>query len=320
MKAYTRYKYGGPDVLQLEEIAKPVLKDDHVLVKIMANSANPADWHILRGDPFFSRFTYGLFKPKDKTIGSDFSGVVEQVGKAVTLFKVGDRVFGSTLKGGAFAEYFSVPANACALAPEGADFADIACLPIAGLTALQALTRDGRLKSGETVLINGATGGVGHFAVQIAKSYGATVTAVCSGRNEPFVRELGADRVIAYDRESIHEHKGRYDLVVDVHGDLTYKDYKRMGKRGVKVGFTSMKNMMSVMMKAKVFAYPVKLAAVDINTKELELLASLVQQHGLKARIGSVYSYLQIPEAISVLEKMRTRGKIGIVWKDTADQ
>jgi NADPH:quinone reductase-like Zn-dependent oxidoreductase len=320
MKAYTRYKYGGPEVIRLEEVEKPVLEDDHVLVKIMANSANRADWHILRGDPFFSRFTYGLFKPKDKTIGSDFSGVVEQVGKAVTLFKVGDRVFGSTLKGGAFAEYFSVPANACALAPDGAEFVEMACLPIAGLTALQALTRDGGLKSGETVLINGATGGVGHFAVQMAKAYGATVTAVCSGKNESFVKELGADIVVAYDRENIHEHTGRYDLVVDVHGDLTYKDYERMGKRGVKVGFTTMKNMISVMLKAKAFAYPFKLTAVDINTKELELLASLVQQHGIKAHMEKLYSYQQIPEAISALEKMRTRGKIGIVWKDTLDQ
>src|SRR5690606_28999228 len=162
---------GGPEVLRLEEVEKPSLKDDHILVKIMANSANPADWHVLRGEPYFARLTFGLLKPKDKIPGADFAGLVEMAGKNVTHFKVGDRVFCETLAGGAFAEYVCAPENVCAIMPGNADFPEMASLPIAGLTALQALVTHGRISKGESVLINGASGGVGHLTVQIAKAY-----------------------------------------------------------------------------------------------------------------------------------------------------
>jgi len=188
MKAFTKTKYGGPEILQLEEIEKPSLKPGHILVKVSANSANPADWHTLRGKPFFARFSFGLFKPTVKILGADFAGVVEEVGNDVMNFKVGDRVFGETLTGGTFAEYACLPANVCALMPEGIDFPEMASVPIAGLTALQALTTHGHLREGESVLINGSSGGVGHFTVQIAKAYGAIVTAVCSSRNIDFVK------------------------------------------------------------------------------------------------------------------------------------
>jgi NADPH:quinone reductase-like Zn-dependent oxidoreductase len=312
MKAYTRYTYGGPEVLQLEEIDKPGLKNDHILVRILANSVNPADWHILRGDPFFSRFTYGLLKPKDKVIGSDFAGIVEEAGSSVTLFKRGDLVFGSTLKGGAFAEYISVPANACGAMPDKAGFVEMAALPLSGVTAYQSLIKDGELKNGETILINGAAGGVGHLAVQIAKAFGARVTAVCSSRNSEFVRGLGADEVIEYNNENIHLHKGKYDLVLDVHGNLTYNDMKRMGKRAVKVGFTSMKNMLSVLMKGNFGSFPVKLAAVKVNTIDLESIATLAHQNKIKAHLDRIYSHTQVPEAIDHIEGMHARGKIGI--------
>ena len=137
MKAFTKIKYGGPEILQLEEVEKPSLKDDHILVKVVANSANPADWHILRGKPFFARFAFGLFKPKDKIPGADFAGIVEEAGNNVKHFKVGDRVFGETLKGGAFAEYTCIPANVCAIMPKGTGFPEMASVPIAGVTALQ---------------------------------------------------------------------------------------------------------------------------------------------------------------------------------------
>ncbi len=316
MKAFTKTKYGGPEILQLEEIEKPSLKDGHILVKVAANSANPADWHILRGKPFFARFTFGLFKPKDKIPGTDFAGVVEEVGTDASYFKVGDRVFGATLKGGTFAEYTCVPANVCALMPENTDFPEMASVPIAGVTALQALTTHGQLKEGESVLINGSSGGVGHFAVQIAKAYGASVTAVCSGKNIDFVKTLGADQVIAYDQESIHQHNGKYDLIIDTNGNLSHNDYKRMGQRGVIVGFTSMGHMMLLLLKRSFSKFPLVQFTAETNTKDLETLASLIQNRNIKVQIEKIYSYKNIPEAINYIEAMHTKGKVAMVWNN----
>jgi NADPH:quinone reductase-like Zn-dependent oxidoreductase len=315
MKAFTKIKYGGPEILQLEEIEKPPLKDGHILVKVSANSANPADWHILRGKPFFARFTFGLFKPKDKIPGADFAGVVEEVGNEVAHFKVGDRVFGETLKGGAFAEYTCVPANVCALMPEIIDFPEMASVPIAGVTALQALTTHGQLKEGESVLINGSSGGVGHFAVQIAKVYGAKVTAVCSSKNIDFVKTLGADQVIAYDKENIHQHNGKYNLIIDTNGNLSHKDYKRMGQRGVMVGFTTMGHMILLLLKRTFSKFPLVQFTAEVNTKDLEVLASLIQNRKIKVHIEKTYSYKNIPEAINYIEAMRTKGKVAMAWE-----
>lgn len=315
MKAFTKTKYGGPEILQLEEVEKPTLKDGHLLVKVAANSANPADWHILRGKPFFARFTSGLFKPKDKIPGADFAGVVEEVGNDVSHFKAGDRVFGETLQGGAFAEYTCVPANVCARMPEGTDFPDMACVPIAGITALQAVVTHGQLKEGESVLINGSSGGVGHFAVQIAKACGATVTAVCSGKNTDFVKTLGADHVIAYDKENIHQHNGKYDLIIDTNGNLYHSDYTRMGRRGVMVGFTTMGHMISLLLKSAFSKFPLVQFTAEANTKDLETLASLIGKKKIKVHIERTYPYKKIPEAISYIEAMRTKGKVAMVWE-----
>ncbi len=319
MKAYTKTIYGGPEVLKLEEVEKPELKDDHILVKVMANSANPADWHIIRGKPFFARFSFGLFKPKDKIPGADFAGIVEAVGKNVTHFKTGDRVFGESLKGGAFAEYISVPAAVCATMPVTANFSEMAAVPVAGLTALQAIVTHGKIREGETVLINGSSGGVGHFAVQVAKAYGAKVTAICSSKNMEFVKSLGADEVIAYDKENIHQHNGRYDLVADINGNLYHKDFKRMGQRGVSVGFTSMGHMMVLLLNKAVSKFPLTQFTAVANARDLETLALLVQSGKVKAHIEKTYSYKQIPEAIGYIEAMRTRGKVVMVWEDAAE-
>lgn len=319
MKAFTKTIYGGPEVLKLEEVERPELKDDHILVKVMANSANPADWHIIRGKPFFARFSFGLFKPKDKIPGADFAGIVEAVGKSVTQFKTGDRVFGESLKGGAFAEYISVPAAVCATMPGAANFSEMAAVPVAGLTALQAIVTHGKIRESEKVLINGSSGGVGHFAVQVAKAYGAKVTAVCSSKNMEFVKSLGADEVIAYDKENIHQHNGRYDLVVDINGNLYHKDFKRMGQRGVSVGFTSMGHMIGLLLKKAVSKFPLSQFTAAANAKDLETLALLVQSGKVKAHIEKTYSYKQIPEAISYIEAMRTRGKVVMVWEDAAE-
>lgn len=315
MKAFTKTKYGGPEILQLEEVEKPSVKDDHLLVKVMANSVNPADWHIIRGKPFIARFAFGLFKPKDKIPGIDFAGIVEEVGNNAEQFKVGDRVFGENLAGGAFAEYTCVPANACAIMPEGRSFAEMAGVPIAGLTALQALITHGKLKEGESVFINGSSGGVGHFAVQIAKAYGAKVTAVCSARNIGFVEKLGADEVIAYDKENIHKHDGKYDLILDTHGNLFYRDFKRMGQRGVVIGFTTMGHMISVVLKGVFSKFPLIQFTAKANTKDLTTLASLIQTEAVKVHLEKTYSYKEIPEAISYIEAMRTKGKIAMTWE-----
>jgi NADPH:quinone reductase-like Zn-dependent oxidoreductase len=318
MKAFTKTKYGGPEVLHLEEVEKPVIKEGHVLIKVEANSVNPADWHILRGEPFFSRFTFGLFRPKDKIPGVDFAGIVLQTGKNVSNLKVGDRIFGETLKGGAFAEYACVPADSCAMMPDTISFTEMACVPVAGLTALQAVINHGKLKAGETVLINGSSGGVGHFAVQIAKAYGGIVTAVCSDKNTEFVRTLGADHIIAYDKEDIHRHQGKYDLIIDTNGNLTYKDYQRMGRRGVMVGFTTMGHMMSVLLKKAFGKFPLVQFTIKENTADLEILASLIQKRKVKVHIQKIYSYQRIPEAIRYIEAMRTRGKVAIAWNNSS--
>ncbi len=315
MKAFTKTKYGGPEVLQLEEVKKPSIKDEHVLIKVEANSVNPADWHILRGKPFFARFTFGLFKPKDRIPGADFAGIIEKVGKNVKQFKIGDRVFGESLKGGAFAEYICAPANICAKIPDGIDFVVMAGVPIAGITALQALTTHGKIKTGESVLINGSSGGVGHLAVQIAKSYGAKVSAVCSSKNHDFVKSLGADYVIQYDKENIHRHRGKYDLIIDTNGNLKHEDFIRMGRRAVLSGFTTIGNMMSVLIKNIYSKFSLVQFTAEANTKDLEILASLIKNEKIKVHIEKIFSYENLPEAIAHIETMRTKGKVVITWK-----
>ena len=316
MKAFVKTTYGGPETLRLEEVSKPFVKEDHILVKVVANSANPADWHLLRGKPFFARFSSGLFKPTEKIPGADFAGVIVETGSKVTSFEVGEKVFGETLMGGAFAEYVSVPVTVCGKIPDNVSFIQMASLPVAGLTALQALIKHGKLTAGETVLINGASGGVGHFAVQIAKAHGAIVTAVCSSRNGDFVKSLGADEVIAYDKEDIHQHNGSYDLIIDANGNLAYGDYKRMGNRGVMIGFTTMGHMFSTLISKLFGRFPLIQFTAEANEKDLQTLATLVKEGKVQPQIEKIFSYKEIPEAISYIEAMRTRGKVVMEWTD----
>jgi NADPH:quinone reductase-like Zn-dependent oxidoreductase len=315
MKAFVKTTYGGPEVLTLQEVPKPPVKDSHILIRVMANSANPADWHILRGKPAFARLSFGLFKPKNKILGADFAGIVEETGNNVTRFKSGERVFGETLTSGSFAEYTVVPESACALMPAGVGFPEMACVPIAGLTAIQALITHGKIQPGESVLINGAAGGVGHLAVQIAKMYGGKVTAVCSGKNAEFVKSLGADRVISYDMENIHHHTTRYDLIVDIHGNFTFGDFTRMGRRAVMVGFTTMGNMMSVLSRKAFSKFPLTQFTAAVNAPDLELLASLLAERKIRIHIDKTYPSEKIPEAIGYIEAMHTRGKVAMVWQ-----
>lgn len=316
MKAIVKEVYGGPEVLSLKEIQKPFVLEDQILIQVKANSANPADWHILRGDPFFARFAFGLFKPKNKVLGADFSGIVEEVGENVVGFKVGDRVFGETLKGGAFAEYIAVSPEVCAKMPLHSSFPEIASTPIAAITAYQGLTEHGKIKKGESVLINGSSGGVGHFTVQIAKALGAKVTAVCSSANKGFVLNLGADHVIEYDKENIHKHQNKYDLIIDTNGNLFFEDFKRMGNRGVLIGFTTMRHMMWLLIKSGFSKFPLAQFTAEANNKDLTVIAKLVEEKKIIPHIDKSFTYQDIPKAIAYIEKMRTRGKVVMTWEE----
>ena len=225
MKAIVRRKYGEPEVVELAELEPPELTDDGVLVRVHAASVNRLDWYSVKGQPYVARAQFGVFKPRDPRIGVDFAGVAEAVGKDVTDIRPGDDVFGG--RSGAFGEYVCVR-KAVARKPANLDFEEAATVPVAGVTALQGLRDKARLQPGQRVLINGASGGVGTFAVQIAKAFGADVTAVCSTRNVPLVRSLGADRVVDYTREDFTQFEERYDVLFDVAGSRTLSEYKRV--------------------------------------------------------------------------------------------
>jgi NADPH:quinone reductase-like Zn-dependent oxidoreductase len=230
MKAIVYTKYGPPDVLHLEEVKKPALNEDQVLVKVYAASINAEDWHMLTADPFTMRLMgVGLFKPKNTILGADIAGCVEAVGRNVKQFRPGDAVFGDIfgLGSGSFAEYVSVPENALALKPSNVSFEEAAAVPTAAITALQGLRDQGHIQPGQKVLINGASGGVGTFAVQIAKTFGAEVTAVCSTRNLKIARSIGADHVIDYTKEDFTQNGRMYDLILAVNGYHPLSAYKR---------------------------------------------------------------------------------------------
>jgi 2-desacetyl-2-hydroxyethyl bacteriochlorophyllide A dehydrogenase len=246
MKAIVYTRYGSPDVLHLQEVEKPKPGDDEVLVRVHAASINAADWHIMRGKPLLARFMIGGFrKPKNPVLGSDIAGRVETVGKDVTQFQPGDEVFGGAGHGG-FAEYVAVRGKALYSKPADVSFEAAAAVPIAAVTALQALRDNGQVQPGQKVLINGASGGVGTFAVQLAKVFGAEVTAVCSTRNVEMARAIGADHVIDYTREDFTRNGRRYDLIIDIAASRSVSDYKRaLTPQGTCVftGFSTLSHM-----------------------------------------------------------------------------
>jgi len=238
MKAIVYTEYGSPDVLHLKDVEKPVLADDEVLVKVHAVSVNAADLHLLRADPFLIRLSSGFLKPKHTILGSDIAGRVEAVASNVTQFKPGDEVFGdiSACGWGGFAEYVSVRENALVLKPTNLSFEQAAAVPMAAVTALQGIRHAGQIRPGQKALINGASGGVGTFAVQLAKSFGAEVTAVCSTRNLETARSIGADHVIDYTKEDFATNGQQYDLILAANGDRSISDYRRaLSPKGVYV-------------------------------------------------------------------------------------
>lgn len=309
MKAYTRHRFGGPETLRIEDVKKPTPADDEVLVSIKAISVNPLEWHMLRAKPFLTRFSEGFFKPKNKVLGSDFAGIVEAVGKQVTKFKTGDEVFG-VASAGSFGEYNRVSLHMLAHKPANISFEEAACLGVAGLTALQGIRDHGRLSEGEKILINGAAGGVGHYCVQLAKALGAEITGVCSTKNVDFIRSLGASHVIDYSRQNIHRHKNKYNLIVDVHGNLNFQDYKRMGGRGVMIGFTGMGHMIGLMLRRTLSKVKIAQFIAQTKTEDLEFIAKCCAEGKLKTNLDRTYPFEQLPEAIAFIEQMHTRGKV----------
>ena len=312
MKAFLWERYGPPEALRLAEVEKPGSGADEVLVRVLGVSVNPADWHSMRGKPLFSRLTLGLLRPKHRILGVDVAGQVETVGSDVTRFKPGDEVCGNLLDHGygAFAEYVSVPAGVIALKPANLSFEEAAAVPMAAPTALQGLHHHGDIRAGQTVLVNGASGGVGHFAVQIAKSYGAEVTGVTSTRNIDLVRSLGADHVVDYTTTDFVRAGQRYDLILDTIGNRSVSDLRRAlaeGGKAAVTGFTSVRNLMGVSLRG---GKDIAQVEAHVTTKDLELLSELIEAGKVRPQIDRRYPFAEIPAAIAYLEQGHARGKV----------
>ena len=321
MKAIVYTEYGSPDVLQLKEIAKPTPKDNEVLVKVYAVSVNAADLHLLRADPFLMRLSSGLRKPKNQILGSDIAGRVEAVGKNVKQFKPGDEVFGdiSADGWGGFAEYACASENAFALKPSNLSFEEAAAVPMAAVTAVQGIRSAGQIRPGQKVLIHGASGGVGSFALQLAKSFGAEVTAVCSTRNLDMARSIGADHVIDYTREDFAKNGKQYDLILATNGDRSISDYRRaLSPTGIYVQTGgSMRQMTQAMIQGPWISRTgsQKLGNMGVtkpNQKDLVTMKELLEAGKVKPVIDRCYPLDQTAEALRYLEAGHAQGKVVI--------
>ena len=316
MKAMVYHDYGTPDNLELQEIKVPAVKDDQVLVKVHAASVNALDWHFLTGTPFLARIMAGgLLKPKQKILGVDLAGRVQAVGANITRFQPGDEVFGGCGSGGAFAEYVCAGQEEIQPKPVNVTFEEAAATGAAAHTALQGLRDGGQIRTGQNVLINGASGGVGTFAVQIAKSYGAEVTGICSTRNLDMVRSIGADHVIDYTQEDFTQSGQRYDLISDVAATLSFSDCKRalhpggvyvttefspaLALRGLWASMTGDKKLVSRLAKPP-------------NETDWAFMKELLEAGQVTPVIDRCYPLSQVPEALRYLGEGHARGKVVI--------
>jgi NADPH:quinone reductase-like Zn-dependent oxidoreductase len=312
MRAFIYERYGPPERLRMAEVAKPSPNAEEVLVQVLAASVNAADWHVLRGKPLFSRATLGLLRPKHRILGVDIAGQVEAVGSGVTRFQPGDEVYANLLDHGygGFAEYASVAVDVLSLKPASLSFEEAAAVPMAAVTALQGLRRHGELQPGQRVLINGASGGVGSFAVQLAKAYGAEVTAVTSTANLELARSLGADQVVDYTTTDFARGGGRYDLILDTVGNRSVPDLRRVltaGGKAAVTGFTSVARLLGVSLRGGKDVVQVQ---AHVTSKDLELLSELIAAGKVRPRIDRRYRFTEIPAAIAYLEQGRARGKV----------
>lgn len=312
MKAIVYTKYGSPDVLELKEVEKPTPKDNEILIRVRAASANPHDWHTMRGMPYIFRTQTGLRKPKNTRLGIDLAGQVEAVGRNVTQFQPGDEVFGASR--GTFAEYVCTQGKALVLKPTNLTFEQAAAVPVAAFTALQGLRDKGRIQPGQKVLINGAAGGVGTFAVQIAKAFGAEVTAVCSTRNLDMVRSLGADQVIDYTQENFTQSGQRHDLLFDSVGNHSLSACRRvMSPTGtyVMVG-GSLSHVLKVVVLSRFVSQSLVFFVAATNKEDLVFLKELIEAKKVTPVIDRRYTLSEVPEAIRYLGEGHARGKVVI--------
>jgi len=324
MKAIVNHTYGSPDVLQLEEVPKPAPGIDEILVKVMAASTAAGDWHLLRGKPFLVRFMFGLLKPKHKILGSDVAGIVEAVGRNVTQFQPGDEVYGdlSPYGFGAFAEYVAAPARAFAPKPASLTFEEAAAVPVSAVTALQGLRDHGHIQPGQKVLINGASGGVGTYAVQIAKALGADVTAVCSTGKIDLVRALGADHVIDYTQQDFTQTGQHYDLILAANGYQPLSAYQRAlapkGRYVMSGGSTAQmfEAMLLGPLRSKKGGQQLGNFLAKPNQKDLIFLKELIEAGKVKPVIDRSFLLHNVPDAIRYVEEGHAKGKVVITVAD----
>jgi len=322
MKAIVYHCYGSPDVLKCEEIEKPAVADDEVLLKVCAASVNPADWHLMEGKPFLVRlFGLGLVKPKDTRLGRDVAGRVEAVGKNVTQFKPGDAVFGACR--GAFAEYACASESRLAMKPDSVTFEQAASVAIAALTALQGLRDKGQIQPGQKVLINGAAGGVGTFAVQIAKSFCAEVTGVCSTRNVDMVRSIGADRVIDYTQQDFTKSGQRWDLIFDLVANHSLSAIRRVlnpkgryvgagiGPGGSVIGFFA-RAALTAPVLSRFVSQKFLIFITKMTKEDLTVMRDLMEAGKATPAIEKRYRLSEVPEAIRYLATGHARAKLVI--------
>ncbi len=325
MKAITYAQYGSPDMLRLTEVPKPALKDDHVLVKIHAVAVNSADDRLLRGEPRVMRLMFGLFKPRNTILGSDIAGRIEAIGRGVTQFRVGDEVYGelSSSGMGGFAEYVAAPVGVLAHKPERLSFAEAAAVPMAGIAALQALRDQARVCAGDHVLIYGASGGVGTFAVQIAKALGARVTAVTSARKLMQACELGADDALDYTRADFALSDAQYDVIIGVNGYRPIAEYRRaLRPRGryVMVGGSEAQIFQALILGALMSRGGIRLSSLlaKPNSADLDALRKLIDAGSVRPVIDRCYRLSETADAVRYLAGGHASGKVVITVKQEA--
>lgn len=322
MKAIVRTKYGSPDVLSLADVTTPEPDDDEVRIAVHAASVNPLDWRLLKADPFFLRLMEGLVNPKTRILGVDVAGRIDAVGKNVTRLAVGDAVFGSIPRGG-FAEYACANENLLAAKPANVSFEEAAAAPVVAYSALQTLRDKARVGPGQSVLIHGASGGVGTFAVQLAKYFGTEVTGVCSTRNVELVHSLGADHVIDYTIEDFARSAQRYDVILGIAGDRSLFDYRRALKPNgtlIWIGGSANSQFFMVAIVGSLLSKLGKQRLMPMmaqpSRKDLASVAELLGAGDLEAVIDRRYSLADVPEALRYVEQGHARGKVVIVVKD----
>jgi NADPH:quinone reductase-like Zn-dependent oxidoreductase len=319
MKAIVYHNYGSPDVLRLEEIEKPVPDDNQVLIRVRAASVNPLDWHFMRGSPYFFRMMTGVPKPKITRLGIDVAGQIEAVGKNIRQFKAGDEVFGACR--GAFAEYVCTSETALVKKPDNVTFEQAASVTVAGFTALKGLRDKGQIRAGQKVLINGASGGVGTFAVQIAKSFAADVTGVCSTRSVEMVRSIGADRVIDYTQEDFTKGEQRYDLFFDCIGNHSLLACRRvLNPKGIYIMIGGaggrwmgpVPRVIRAFLLSQFVSQKLLMFLDKVSKEDLTMMSELLEAGKVTPVIDRRYRLSEVPEAMRYLEEGHARGKVVI--------